>query len=162
MAIDTAWFHRLLEARGSSVRGLARHLGLDASAVSRMLKGERKMSAEEQDRIAAFLGVSLEEVASHRRGGAVGFGESKQSGYSAEGDTTMQSAPSKKARCSEKDVIYKDGKRWMEGRNGELVELHPVFGCMKGTVTIMPGVDLTEPMEFEWSDELYTGERGNG
>ncbi|WP_137154596.1 helix-turn-helix transcriptional regulator [Rhizobium sp. FKL33] len=161
MAIDTAWFHRQLEARGSSVRGLARHLGLDASAVSRMLTGERKMSADEQDRIAEFLGVSLEEVAVHRRGQAVGFSESKQSPYSVEGDATEQTTPSKQW-YSGTDVIYRDGKRWMEGRNGDLVELHSVFGCMRGSVTIMPGVDLTEPMEFEWSDELYTGERGNG
>ncbi|MCV3764659.1 helix-turn-helix transcriptional regulator [Rhizobium sp. TRM95796] len=161
MAIDTAWFHQQLEKRGSSVRGLARHLGLDASAVSRMLNGERKMSADEQDRIAEFLSVSLEEVASHRRGRAVGFSESKQSPYSVEGDATEQTTPSNEW-FSEKDVIYRDGKRWMEGRNGELVEVHRVFGCMKGTVTIMPGVDLTEPMKFEWSEKLYTGERGNG
>lgn len=32
---------------------------------------------------------------------------------------------------------------------------HPIFGCMAGTLTVMPGVDLTEPMEFEWSGELY-------
>jgi hypothetical protein len=32
---------------------------------------------------------------------------------------------------------------------------HPIFGCMVGTLTVMPGVDLTEPMEFEWSGELY-------
>lgn len=32
---------------------------------------------------------------------------------------------------------------------------HPIFGCMMGTLTVMPGVDLTEPMEFEWSGELY-------
>lgn len=161
MAIDTAWFHQQLEKRGSSVRGLARHLGLDASAVSRMLKGERKMSAEEQDRIAAFLGLSLEEVASHRRGGPAGFGESEQSPYSADVDQ-MGPHDASKEWYSEKDVIYRDGKRWMDGRDGELVELHPVFGCMRGSITIMPGVDLTEPMEFEWSDEPYTGERGNG
>ncbi|MBB1250606.1 helix-turn-helix domain-containing protein [Rhizobium sp. G21] len=161
MAIDTAWFHQQLEKRGSSVRGLARYLGLDASAVSRMLNGERKMSAEEQDRIAEFLGVSIEEIAFHRRGVAAGFSESKQSAYNAEVDRKGQPAVSNEW-FSEKDVIYKDGKRWMEGRNGELVEVHRVFGCMKGTVTIMPGVDLTEPMEFEWSEKLYTGERGNG
>jgi transcriptional regulator with XRE-family HTH domain len=161
MAIDTAWFHRQLDLRGSSVRGLARHLGLDASAVSRMLNGERKMSAEEQDRIAEFLGVSLEDIASHRRGTAGGFSEKTQSAYNAETDIAGPVAASKEW-FSEADVIHKDGKRWMEGRNGALVELHPVFGCMKGTLTVMPGVDLTEPMEFEWSDALYTGERGNG
>jgi transcriptional regulator with XRE-family HTH domain len=116
MAIDTAWFHQQLEKRGSSVRGLARHLGLDASAVSRMLKGERKMSAEEQDRIAAFLGLSLEEVASHRRGGPAGFGESEQSPYSADVDQ-MGPHDASKEWYSEKDVIYR-GRQALDGRSG--------------------------------------------
>lgn len=29
---------------------------------------------------------------------------------------------------------------------------HPAFGWMKGTVTIAPGVDLTEPACPEWAD----------
>ncbi len=29
---------------------------------------------------------------------------------------------------------------------------HPIFGSMKGTVTIAPGVDLTEPAMPEWAD----------
>lgn len=27
---------------------------------------------------------------------------------------------------------------------------HPIFGCMKGTATIAPGVDLTEPADPSW------------
>ena len=53
-AIDTAWFHQRLDARSQSVRRLARYLNIDASAASRMLRGERKMSADEQDQVAAF------------------------------------------------------------------------------------------------------------
>ena len=29
---------------------------------------------------------------------------------------------------------------------------HPAFGCMKGTITVAPGVDLTEPAFPEWAD----------
>jgi hypothetical protein len=37
-------------------------------------------------------------------------------------------------------------------RSSEAVPLrhHPIFGCMKGTLTILPGVDLTEPADPEW------------
>lgn len=40
--IDKKWFLKLLDERQISVRGLARHMDLDASAVSRMLSGQRK------------------------------------------------------------------------------------------------------------------------
>jgi hypothetical protein len=29
---------------------------------------------------------------------------------------------------------------------------HPVFGCMKGTITIAPGTDLTAPACPEWAE----------
>ncbi len=37
---------------------------------------------------------------------------------------------------------------------------HPIFGCMKGTITFVEGVDLTKPADPEWADlcdnpELY-------
>lgn len=58
---------------------------------------------------------------------------------------------------TEDDIIYKDGKRYMETEEGKLLELHPIFGCMKGTITVMPGVDLTAPMDWdeEWGEKLY-------
>ncbi|MFC0243335.1 DUF7662 domain-containing protein [Rhodopseudomonas telluris] len=31
---------------------------------------------------------------------------------------------------------------------------HPLFGWMKGTVTIPPGVDLTEPADPDWADRI--------
>lgn len=151
--IDTAWFHRQLDIRNQSVRGLARFLKVDPSAVSRMLKGERKMSAEEQDQVAAFFGISVEEVAARRRGEPLGFSESKQEPYLA-GGGARKDEPAMKM-FTEADVIHKDGKRWMEGPDGRLLELHPAFGCMAGTMTIPDDLDLTAPIDVEWSDKLY-------
>ena len=31
-------------------------------------------------------------------------------------------------------------------------ERHPLFGALKGTVFIPPGVDLTEPADPDWAD----------
>jgi hypothetical protein len=31
---------------------------------------------------------------------------------------------------------------------------HPFIGCLKGTVHIPPGVDLTEPADPDWADSL--------
>lgn len=63
--IDGDWFHNRLDGRGQSLRALARHLGKDASAVSRTFSGKRKMTMEEAAEIAAFLGVPVTEVMHH-------------------------------------------------------------------------------------------------
>lgn len=63
--IDGAWFHNQLEDRGQSLRSLARHLGKDASAVSRTFSGKRKMTMEEAAEIGSFLGVTVTEVMRH-------------------------------------------------------------------------------------------------
>lgn len=158
MAIDSEWFYHELERKGASARELAAFLGLDPSSISRMLKGDRKMSAEEQDAISAFLGVPLETVAMHRRGDSVftGFEEEKQKPYELYPGSPPGWTPTGKMFGTD-DIIYKDGKRWMEKDDGTLIELHPIFGCMAGTITIMPGVDLTAPMDWdvEWGEKLY-------
>lgn len=63
--IDKDWFFQQLEEKNKSVRGLARHLEIDASAVSRMLNGQRRMKMEEANRIAVFLGAPIKEVLAH-------------------------------------------------------------------------------------------------
>ncbi|HEY3910405.1 MAG TPA: LexA family transcriptional regulator [Stellaceae bacterium] len=63
--MDAPWFHQALERVGATQADLARQLRLAPSAVSRMLKGERQMKPLEQAQIAAFLGVSPEEVLNH-------------------------------------------------------------------------------------------------
>ncbi len=39
-------------------------------------------------------------------------------------------------------------------KDGERLK-HPLIGWMKGTVTIAPGVDLTEPADPKWGDVAY-------
>jgi hypothetical protein len=45
------------------------------------------------------------------------------------------------------------GKRWY-GDNGVMKARHPLFGWMKGSVSIPVDVDLTEPADPEWADRL--------
>lgn len=143
--IDSAWFYQQLEKEGRSLRAMARVLGLDPSAVSRMLRGERKMSAEEQDGIAAYLGASLSEVAARRRGAAVGFAEDGQEGYML--NSSQTGALEKKTQAA---VPWDADPR--EGLDMEATNFYDrVRGCMKGTITIAPGVDLTEPADPEWA-----------
>lgn len=63
--IDKDWFLGRLEENNRSVRGLARHMEIDPSAVSRMLSGERRMKMDEANLIAQFLGVHVRDVLKH-------------------------------------------------------------------------------------------------
>ncbi|MEB2843191.1 XRE family transcriptional regulator [Rhizobiales bacterium RZME27] len=148
--IDSDWFYAKLREIGATGGELARFLSVDPSSVSRMLKGERKMSAEEQDKVSAFLRVPLEIVALHRRGEETdfGFAEKKQETYAATSGPPALDPTVK--WFTEDDIIYKDGKRWMETQDGRIVELHPAFGCMKGTITIPDDLDLTAPVDPDW------------
>jgi hypothetical protein len=40
----------------------------------------------------------------------------------------------------------------LSGADGPHQRRHPLFGWMRGTVTIAPGVDLVEPAYPEWAD----------
>ena len=130
--IDSAWFYQQLEKEGRSLRAMARAIGLDPSSVSRMLRGERKMTADEQDGIAAYLGVPLMDVAARRRGETTGFAERGQEPLTMDGKA--QRGAGTAAEPAPGDNFY-----------------DRVRGRMKGTVTIAPGVDLTAPVDPEWA-----------
>jgi hypothetical protein len=63
--VDKAWFADRLAMRKISQRKLAGMMDMDASAMSLMLSGKRKMSAQEAGEVAKLLGVSVEEVMRH-------------------------------------------------------------------------------------------------
>ena len=126
--IDSEWFFNRLKEKGYSLRRFAEVIGMDASAASRLLNGQRSMSADEQDRIAAFFGVSIAEIATHRGAAAGGFGEVEQAGYEAAGGVA-------------KPATTRDAKDPYR---------HPIFGCMKGTMIIPDDLDLTAPVDPDW------------
>lgn len=65
MPVDTKWFRDRIADQRMSQRGLARQLGLDAAAVSLMLRGKREMKIAEAAAIARLLGVPADEVMQH-------------------------------------------------------------------------------------------------
>lgn len=62
MGINAKWFRERLADKGMSQRQLAKHLGIDPSSLTYMLKGERAMKMTEAPQIAAILGVPVQEV----------------------------------------------------------------------------------------------------
>lgn len=65
MDVDTQWFRDKLAERRMSQRGLARAMGLDAAAVSLMLRGRREMKLREAAEIARLIGIPAEEILKH-------------------------------------------------------------------------------------------------
>lgn len=63
--LQHGWFKDRLAEKKLSQRGLAKLLGVDAAAVSLMLRGLREMKIDEAKQIAVILGVSVEEVLAH-------------------------------------------------------------------------------------------------
>lgn len=60
--VDTRWFQNSLRDLRVTQRKLADMLGVDASAVTLMLRGRRKMTAAEAALISRVLGVGVDEV----------------------------------------------------------------------------------------------------
>lgn len=60
--VNTKWFRERLAERDMSMRRLAKHMELDPSAVSLMLRGKRTMTADEANRISGLLTVPVTEV----------------------------------------------------------------------------------------------------
>lgn len=60
--VNTKWFRERLAERDMSIRRLAKHLELDPSAVSLMLRGMRTMTADEANRISGLLTIPVTEV----------------------------------------------------------------------------------------------------
>lgn len=63
--INTQWFRDKLAERKMSQRGLARAMGLDAAAVSLMLRGKREMKLREAAEVARLMGVPAEDILQH-------------------------------------------------------------------------------------------------
>lgn len=60
--VNTEWFRIKLHERKLSARGLAKKMDLDPASVSKMLRGQRRMTAAEANTIARILGLPTTEV----------------------------------------------------------------------------------------------------
>lgn len=65
--IDKDWFQQKLKEAGKTQNGLARHLGKDHSTISRLFKGDWRMTMDEAKAIASFMAAPLAEVLRHAR-----------------------------------------------------------------------------------------------
>jgi len=78
-SVDRKWFVDRWTEKGLSLRKVAHLVGMDPSALTRVLKGERKMKIAEVGKIAAVLDVSSADVLAHVEppSADVGLGETE-------------------------------------------------------------------------------------
>ncbi|WP_292598543.1 helix-turn-helix domain-containing protein [Mesorhizobium sp.] len=134
--VDKAWFESRMKEHNLTVRSMAGRMNMHYSALSRTLNGERRMQVDEIRKIAEILGRSESEVMAHL-------------GSSREGANLAQRGP--RSGFMEGQVDFKDD---MGGNKEEYIVpprgADPLFGCMAGTLTLLPDVDYTAPADADW------------
>jgi hypothetical protein len=56
-------------------------------------------------------------------------------------------------RCTDSEIPMTVNQVETQADDKLTEKMHPIFGCLKGTVTLAPGVDLTDP---EWGEVAST------
>jgi transcriptional regulator with XRE-family HTH domain len=146
--VDKAWFASRMKEHNLTVRSMADRLDMHYSALSRTLNGERRMQVDEMRKIAEIFGRPESEILVH-----YDFPAAEKLG--AQGSDHSFGEFAGNARGSpglmEGQVDFKDD---MSGNKEEYIVpprgADPLFGCMAGTLTLLPDVDYTEPADPEW------------
>jgi transcriptional regulator with XRE-family HTH domain len=135
-----------MEAQGLSQSEVARRMDLDRSAVTRILKGERGVKSGDVVKIATILKVSETEILKHVEPAVQ---------VEHRGRKSRQPAAARHPGFGfmEGQVVFKNVTD-MSGENEEYIVppmgAHPLFGCMVGTLTLVPDVDYTAPADPDW------------
>lgn len=119
-----------------TVRSMADRLNMHYSALSRTLNGQRRMQVDEIRNIAEIFDRSESEIMAHlvsSRDGASLAQHSPRSGF-MEGQVDF------------KDDMSGNKKEYIVAPRGA----DPLFGCMAGTLTLLPDVDYTAPADPDW------------
>ena len=156
--VDKAWFMSQMKERDLTVRSMAKRLNIHYSALSRTLNGERRMQVDEIRRIAEILGKSERAVSAHV-GSAFDRSAENASVPALRGKSAGKRARAKSSGrhpgfgFMEGQVAFKDALD-MNSEDEEYIVpprgADPLFGCMAGTLTLLPDVDYTAPADPDW------------
>jgi len=136
-AIDREWFDQQIADAGYSLRGLARRINMDPSALSRTLSGHRRMQLTEVKSLATALRASEADVLEHAY---VDVPDDKK-GFSEVEQTPLVQQGNGRKSPAVVPMTQHDSK----GR-----KLSSIFGALKGTTIVAPGVNLAEPADPDW------------
>ena len=143
IAMSTQWIKQRLAELRKSQADLAQALGLDASAVSRMIKGERQIKADELTKLARLLHLTPEQ-AMHR----LNEPESDD-GQRYLADAHGPIPVYRGAEAGEDDDLL-----FEEGGPGETIARPPVLDGVKGAFAVWCQGSSMEP-KYEPGQRLY-------
>ncbi|MER8570549.1 helix-turn-helix transcriptional regulator [Mesorhizobium sp. M1338] len=132
--VDKTWFADQMKERNISLRRMASRMNMHPSALSRTLNGERRMQVDEIRRIAEIFDQPESEVLVHL-GSSDAKAAERRPGF-MEGQVDFENAL---------DVNDTAGEYIVPPRGAD-----PLFGCMAGTLTLLPDVDYTAPADPDW------------
>ncbi|RUX31587.1 helix-turn-helix domain-containing protein [Mesorhizobium sp. M7A.F.Ca.US.011.01.1.1] len=132
--VDKVWFDSQMKERNLTVRRMATQMNMHYSALSRTLNGERRMQVDEIRKIAEIFDQPESEVLVHL-GSSDAKAAERRSGF-MEGQVDFENAS---------DINDTAGEYIVPPRGGD-----PLFGCMAGTLTLLPDVDYTAPADPDW------------
>jgi phage repressor protein C with HTH and peptisase S24 domain len=141
--MSTKWIKRRLIEVEKTQADLAQVLGLDASAVSRMIKGDRQIKAEELAKLARVLALAPEQVM-HRLNEPDG-----EEGARFQGDAHGPIPVYRGAEAGEDDDLM-----FEEGGAGETTPRPPVLDGVKGAFAVWCQGSSMEP-KYEPGQRLY-------
>ncbi|WP_149791101.1 helix-turn-helix transcriptional regulator [Mesorhizobium sp. NFR06] len=120
-----------------TVRSMASRMGMHYSALSRTLNGERRMQVDEIRKIAEIFDRPVSEILVHL-------------------GSSSDPADRKHRAADESEPGFMEGH--MDFNDTDVKEDYIVppagadhlFGCMAGTLKLLPDVDYTAPAEPDW------------
>lgn len=141
--VDKAWFIDRMRERSFSLRKLAAAMKMHPSALSRALNGERKVAAPEARRMAELLDAPesqvlarLDQANGPRKGAGADTGASGSRRHPGFEESQM-------VFKGEPDIENEDYIVPPQGAD-------PLFGCMAGTLTLLPDIDYAAPADPDW------------
>lgn len=142
--IDKAWFTRKMRESGHTARTMAPLLDMHFTVFSKMLNGRRHVRLGELRRIARILGEQESEVLKHLDREAIA---------SLDDAATVPAVAKVKPMSSQSGV--EAGPRSGSTRHDKDYIVppkgaDPLFGCMTGSLTLLPEIDYTAPADPDW------------
>lgn len=119
-------------------------MGLDPSALSRAFDGRRQVKSGEAAQIARLLGVSGDEV-NYRLNMRAVEGSATRRASARDGHPGAGFMEAQLDFEDTSNVNNEDEERIIPPRGAD-----PLFGCMAGTLTLLPDVDYTGPADPDW------------